>query len=151
MQLIAITGMLHQPKATFTQALIEALFVETDRLVLIDNGDIPLSLDSVTRRRLAGGCVCCSLAAALIPLVWRLDADYALLLVSAAADPETLAFMLDSLRGVRMQITTIALIDALTQDRYPHLVHKLVFYNDLVLYEPFAYEEGVHATVRLSL
>ncbi len=151
MQLIAITGMLHQPKATLTQALITALSAETDRLALIDNSDVPLSLDSVTRQRLAGGCVCCSLAAALIPLVWRLDADYALLPVSASADPETLAFMLDSLRSVRVQITTIALIDALTQDRHPYLARKLVFYSDLQVYEPFDFSEAVYAAVRIPV
>ena len=151
MQLIAITGMLHQPKATFTQALIKALSAETDRLTLIDNGDMPLSLDDVTRRRLAGGCVCCSLAAALIPLVSRLDVDYALLLVSAAADPEALAFLLDSLRGVRMQVTIITLIDALTQDRHPHLARKLTFYSDLQVYEPFDFSEAVYAAVRIPV
>ena len=151
MQLIVITGMLHQPKAMLTEALIEALSAETDRLALIDNSDTPLMLDKVTRQRLAGGCVCCSLAAALIPLVWRLDADYALLPVSSSADAEALAFMLDSLRGERIRITTTALIDHLTQVRYPHLARKLAFYSDIQVYEPFVYEEAVHAAVRLPL
>lgn len=151
MRLIAITGMLHQPKAALTRALIDALTTDTDRLALIDNSDIPLMLNDVMRRRLAGGCVCCSLAAALIPLVWRLDADYALLPVSSSADPQALALILDSLRGGRVQITTIALIDAMTQDRHLHLGRKLAFYSDIALYEPFAYEEVVHAAVRLSL
>lgn len=151
MQLIAITGMLHQPKVTLTRALIDALSAETDRLALIDNSDTPLMLDDVPRRRLAGGCVCCSLAAALIPLVWRLDADYALLPVSSSADPEALALILGGLRGGRVQIATIALIDTMTQDRHPHLARKLAFYSDMALYEPFAYEEALHAVVRLSL
>jgi predicted nucleic acid-binding protein len=150
-QLIVIIGMLHQPKAALTRMFIEALSAETDRLALLDNSDASLGLDGVTRQRLAGGCVCCSLAAALIPLVWRLDAEYVLLPVSASADPEALAFMLDSLRGERIRITTIALIDALTQDQHPHLARKLAFYSDLALYEPFDYQEAVHAAVRLSL
>lgn len=151
MQLIAITGMLHQPKATFTQALIKKLSAETDRLALIDNSDAPLELGGVTRQRLAGGCVCCSLAAALIPLVWRLDADYALLPVSSSADPETLALILDSLRSGRIQITTVSLIDVLTQTRHPHLAKKLTFYSDLQVYEPFDFSEAVHAAVRIPV
>ena len=42
MRLIAITGMMHQPKARFTQALVEVLSAETDRLALMDNSDVPL-------------------------------------------------------------------------------------------------------------
>jgi len=150
-QLIAITGMLHQPRAKLTQAFIEALSAKTERLVLIDNSDVPLTLDLVTRQRLAGGCVCCSLAAALIPLVWRLDADYALLPVSSSADPETLAFILNSLRNGRIQITTVSLIDGLTQTRHPHLAQKLAFYSDLQVYEPFDFAEAVHAALRVPV
>lgn len=85
------------------------------------------------RRRLVGGCVYCSLAAAIIPLVWRLETDYGLLLVSSSADPEVRALVLDSLRSRRIQITTVALIDGLTQTRHPHLAQKLAFYSDLPL------------------
>ena len=151
MHLIVITGMLHQPKATLTRMFIEALSAETRRLALFDNSDVPLNLDIMTRQRLAGGCVCCSLAAALIPLVWRLDADYALLPVSSSADPEALALVLDSLRSRRIQITTVALIDGLTQTRHPHLAQKLAFYSDLPLVEPFDFGEAVHAVVRVPM
>ena len=141
MQLIAITGMPHQPKARFTQALIEMLSEETDRLALIDNSDAPLAIDGVRRQRLAGGCVCCSLATALISQLGRLDADYTLLPVSALADPETLASILDSLRSEVIQIRTVSLIDRLTQIRNPHLTRKLKFYSDIQVYEPFDFSE----------
>ena len=147
MHLIAVTGMMHQPKATLTQAFASRLVTMTDRLFLIDNSDAPLILDDMTRKRLGGGCVCCSLAASLIPLVTRLDADYALLPVTAAADPEALALVLDSLRGTRTQITTITLIDNKTEERYPYLAQKLTFYSDITLHEPFNYEEAIHATL----
>ncbi len=124
MQLIVIIGMLHQPKARFTQALIEALSEETDRLALLDNSDAPLAIAGVRRQRLAGGCVCCSLAPALISQLSRLDADYALLPVSAMADPGALASILDSLRSERVQITTVSLIDNLTQNHNPHLTRN---------------------------
>ncbi|MDE0609382.1 MAG: hypothetical protein OXH77_05645 [Anaerolineaceae bacterium] len=145
MQLIAITGMLHQPKARFTQALVEVLSAETDRLALIDNSDVPLAIDGVTRQRLAGGCVCCSLATALVSLPGRLNADYALLPVSALADPEALASILDSLRSECIQITTVSLIDTLTLVRSPHLRQKLEIYSDFQFYEPFDFPEIVHA------
>lgn len=145
MQLIAITGMLHQPKARFTGALIEVLSAETDRLALIDNCDMPLSIDGVKRQRLAGGCVCCSLATALITQLGRLDADYALLPVSALADSEALATILDSLRSERVQIATVSLIDTLTRVRNPYLARKLKLFSDLQVYEPFDFSEAVHA------
>lgn len=148
MQLIAITGMLHQPKARFTQALIELLSAETDRLALLDNSDVPLAIDGVTNRRLTGGCVCCSLATALIWQLGRLDADYALLPVSALADPGALAFLLDSLRSERIQTTTVSLIDTLTQIRNPYLARKLELYSDFQVHEPFDMSEAVHAVVR---
>ncbi len=147
MRLIAITGMLHQPKARFTQELIEVLSEETDRLALLDNSDAPLAIDGVRRQRLAGGCVCCSLAAALISTLGRLDAEYALLPVSALADPGALASILDSLRSERVQITTVSLIDRLTQIRNSYLTRKLESYSDLQLYEPFDFSEAVNAAI----
>ncbi|MDE2821130.1 MAG: hypothetical protein OXT68_08040 [Chloroflexota bacterium] len=153
MRLIAITGMLHQPKARFTQALMGVLSAETDRLALIDNSEAPLAIaiDGLTRHRLAGGCVCCSLAPALISQLGRLEADYALLPVSALADPGTLALILDNLRGERIQITTVSLIDNLTQTRKPYLTRKLTYYSDFQVYEPYDFSEAVHAAIGLPL
>ena len=151
MRLIAITGMLHQPKARFTQALVEVLSAETDRLALIDNSDAPLAIDGVARQRLAGGCVCCSLATALVSLPGRLHADYALLPVSALADPEALATILDSLRSECIQITTVSLIDTLTQARHPYLRQKLEIYSEFQVYEPFDFPEIVHAATGVPL
>jgi hypothetical protein len=151
MRLIVITGMRHAAKVELAQRLIQALSAQNASLTLLDNGDEPLKLDSVTRQRLAGGCVCCSLAAALIPLVWRLETDYGLLLTSSSADPEALALILDSLRSGRIQITTLALIDTLTKDRHPHLAQKLAFYSDHAMYEPFDFMEAADAAVRVSV
>ena len=151
MRLIAITGMLHQPKARFVRALIEALSAETERLALMDNCDVPLATDGVRRQRLAGGCVCCSLATALITRLGRLDADYALLPVSALADPGALAAILDSLRSERIQITTVSLIDTLTQIHNPYLTRKLESYSDFQVHEPFEFSETVHAAIGVPL
>ena len=147
MRLIAITGMLHQPKAKFTRALIELLSTKTDRLALMDNSDVPLAIDGVTSQRLTGGCVCCSLATALVSLLGRLDADYALLPVSALADPGALASILDSLRSERIQITTVSLIDTLTQTRNPYLTRKLESYSDFQVQEPFEMSDTIHAAI----
>ena len=151
MRLITITGMLHQPKAGFTRALIEVLSAETDRLALLDNSDLPLAIDGVTRQRLAGGCVCCSLATALIAQLGRLEADYALLPVSALADPEALATILDSLQSERVQIATVSLINNLTRIRDPYLTRKLESYSDVQVYEPFDFPETVHAAIGAPL
>ena len=151
MRLIAIIGMQHQPKARFTQALVEALSGETDRLALLDNNDVPLAIDGVTRQRLAGGCVCCSLAAALILQLGRLDADYALLPVSAMADPEALASILVSLRGEGMRASTVSLIDNLTRNHNPYLTRKLENHSDFQVYEPFDFPEAVHAAIGAPL
>ena len=151
MRLITITGMLHQPKALFTRALIEVLSAETNRLALIDNSDLPLAIDGVTRQRLTGGCACCSLATALIKQLGRLEADYAFLPVSAMADPQALATILDSLRSERVQIATVSLIDNQTQIRNPYLTQKLEFYSDIQVYEPFDFPETVHAAVGAPL
>ncbi len=151
MRLIAIIGMLHQPKARFTQALIEVLSAKSDRLALIDNCDMPLTISGVARQRLTGGCVCCSLAAALISRLGRMDADYALLPVSAQADPAALASILESLRSERIQITTVSLIDALTQFRNPYLARKLKSYSDFQVHEPFDFSEALHAALGAPL
>ncbi len=150
MRLIVITGMLHQPKARFTQALIEVLSAKTDRLALIDNSDAPLAIAGLRRQRLAGGCVCCSLAPALISQLGRLDADYAILPVSAQADSGALATILDGLRSEDLQITTVSLIDRLAQTHNPYLARKLKAYSDIQVYEPFDFSEAVHAALGLE-
>ena len=147
MRLIAITGMRHQQKARFTQALVEVLSAETGRLALMDNSDVPLAIAGVRRQRLTGGCVCCSLAPALISHLGRLDADYALLPVSALADPGALASILDGLRSERIQITTVSLIDNLTQIRNPYLTRKLESYSDIQVHEPFDMQETVLSAI----
>lgn len=151
MHLIVITGMRQDAKSTLTHLLVERLISQNASLTVFDNGDEPLKLDTVIRRRLVGGCVCCSLAAAIIPLVWRLETDYGLLLVSSSADPEALALVLNSLRSRRIQITTISLIDVLTQTCHPHLAQKLAFYSDLPLVEPFDFGDAVRAVVRVPM
>ncbi len=147
MRLIVISGMLHQSKAAFTQSLVEALLDATDSLALLDNNDVPLAIAGLERQRLAGGCVCCSLAAALITKLGRLDAEYALLPVSAMADPAALASILDSLRSDRVRITTVSLIDSLTQNHNPYLAHKLELHSDFQVYEPYDFSAAAHALV----
>ena len=112
---------------------------------------MPLKIDGVTSQRLTGGCVCCSLATALISQLGRLDADYALLPVSALADPGALASILDSLRSEHIQITTVSLIDKLTQIRNPYLMRKLEAYSDFLVHEPFDLTEAVRAAIGAPL
>jgi len=149
MRLIAITGMRHDAKVRLIQSLIASINLQDASLTLLDNGDEPLKLDAITRQRLAGGCVCCSLAAALIPIVWRLETDYALLLVSASADPETLARLLDSWQGTQVEVRTLALIDAYTHAHFPYLAQRLGFYATHPCHEPFDFAEVADAALRI--
>jgi G3E family GTPase len=132
MQLIAITGMRYAPKVALVHELAAEHAAAGARLALLDNTEQPIRLDGVQRSRFAGGCVCCTLAASLIPTVWRLDADVALLPVSASADPEALARVLQTIQNTRVHARTIALIDEHTQEHHPYLAQRLSFYADEV-------------------
>lgn len=145
MHLIAITSTLHQPKALLVEALVQAL--PASRLFLIDNADKPIKIENIMVKRLSGGCVCCSLAGALIPLIARLNADYVLMPVSSRADAESLSLLLDNLRDEHLRITKIALIDEVTRMRHPYLAQNLARHSDIVLYEPFIYDRVVQMAI----
>lgn len=134
MQLIAITGMRYAPKVALVHELAARHAAAGARLALLDNSEKPihLDMDNVQRSRFAGGCVCCTLAASLIPVVWRLEVDVALLLVSASADPEALARVLQTIQNTRVRAHTIALIDEHTREHFPYLAQRLIFYADEV-------------------
>jgi G3E family GTPase len=132
MQLIAITGMRYAPKVALVHKLAAEHAAAGARLALLDNTEQPIRLDGVQRSRFADGCVCCTLAASLIPIVWRLDADVALLPVSASADPEALARVLQTIQNTRVHAHTIALIDEHTRKHHPYLAQRLSFYADEV-------------------
>lgn len=132
MQLIAITGMRYGPKVALVHALAAQYSADGQRVALLDNTEKPIQLDGVKHSRFAGGCVCCTLASSLIPIVWKLDADVALLPVSASADPETLARVLQTIQNTRIQARTIALIDDHTRQQHPYLAQRLAFYADEV-------------------
>lgn len=132
MQLIAITGMRYAAKAALVRDLAAQYSAAGQRVALLDNTEQPIQLDGVDRSRFAGGCVCCTLAGSLIPTVWRLEADVALLPVSASADPEMLARVLQTIQNTRVQAYTIALIDDHTRQQHPYLAQRLAFYADEV-------------------
>ncbi len=132
MQLIAITGMRYGPKVALVRELAEQHSAAGRRVALLDNTEKPIQLDGVDRSRFAGGCVCCTLASSLIPVVWKLEADVALLPVSASADPETLARVLQTIQNTRVHAHTIALIDDHTRQHHPYLAQRLAFYADEV-------------------
>jgi hypothetical protein len=145
MRLYAITGMRYAPKVALTKALASALAAAGQRVMLFDNTEQPIALDDTARQRFAAGCVCCSLAASLIPAVWNADCDAALLPVGAAADPEMLAHVLHTIQNTRVQATTIALIDAHTRQHAAYAAKRLAFYADNVFHEPFDVDAMVRA------
>jgi hypothetical protein len=151
MHLFAITGLRQDMKRALALTLIERISGRGKTLTLLDNSDEPEQWEAVSRQRLVGGCVCCSLAAAMIPIVWRLPTDCSILITSVSADPETLARLLDSFTGTHIHAVTFALVDERTRETIPYLAQKLAFYARYTLYEPFCLEESVDAALRLSL
>jgi G3E family GTPase len=131
-QLIAITGMRYGPKVALVRELAAQHSAAGLRVALLDNTEQPIQLNGVDRSRFAGGCVCCTLAGSLIPTVWKLEADVALLPVSASADPEMLARVLETIQNTRIQAHIIALIDDHTRQQHPYLAQRLAFYANEV-------------------
>lgn len=151
MRLFAITGLRQDMKSALAQTLIKRISQRGNTLTLLDNSDDPQQWAAVSRQRLIGGCVCCSLASALIPVVWKLQTDYAILITASSADPELLARLLDSFAGTHVHTVTFALVDDRTRNTIPYLARKLTFYAHYSLYEPFCLEESVDAALRISL
>lgn len=134
--LLVLVGLTVGAKATLATTLTHALHAAGRTVTLLDNSDRPLRLAFPTMR-LPAGCACCTLAGRLFPAVARITTDTALLVVSAQAQPELLARVLDSLRGPTCTITTIALLDQHTRARFPHLAEQYLMMADVVLSEPF--------------
>jgi G3E family GTPase len=135
--LIALTGLGADAKARFALALLARLQSEGKQIAVIDNNDKPLIfLDPhyqqglVGSTRLSAGCVCCALAPDLIAAVHKYvratpAPDVLLMPVSALAEADALAVVLASLAQPALSITTIALIDDRTRQRFPHLAERL--------------------------
>lgn len=134
--LLVLVGLPVGHKATLAATLAHALHAAGRTVTLLDNSDRPLRLAFPTVR-LPAGCVCCTLAGRLFPVVAQVTTDTALLVVSAQAQPELLARVLDSLRSPTRTITTIALLDQQTRARFPHLADQYLLMADVVLAEPF--------------
>lgn len=146
-RLLVITGVRHAPKTALAYTLIKRITARGDDVMLLDNGDVPFQVDDVTRQRLAGGCVCCSLAGSLLPVVWRLQSPYAVLMTSAATDPEILDRLLKTFKGTHIHVQTFAVIDQDTITRFSHLARKLHFYASTVFAEPFDFSEVIDAVL----
>lgn len=138
--LLVLVGLPVGAKATLAVTLAHALPAAGRTVTLLDNGDTPVPPDTlppVKRIRLPGGCVCCTVAGRLFPAVARVTTDTALLVVSALAQPELLARVLDALRTPTCTITIIALLDQHTRVRFPYLADQYLLMADVVLSEPF--------------
>jgi hypothetical protein len=165
MRLIAIAGQQSRAKRACAHDLIAALTAQGATVTLLDNSDDLLTLDALSAAaetgafaqvRLRGGCICCTLAARLIPTVWRVTTEYTVLVTSSLADPEVLAHTLAQVQGPRadataVAVTSVALIDQHTQAQYPYLAHKFAQHLAHALYEPFDFRGFIHATLRLPM
>jgi hypothetical protein len=140
MKLIAIIGMRYAPKVSLVHTLSQHYSALGQSVTLLDNTEKPIMLNTTQKQRFVGGCVCCSLASSLIPTVWKLESDVAILATSASADPDTLNHVLQTVQNTRVQAFTIALIDQHTQENHPYLAQKMLVYSNLVLKEPFDFE-----------
>jgi hypothetical protein len=140
MKLITIIGMRYMPKVDLVHALAKYYSTLGQSVTLLDNTEKPIALNITQKQRFVGGCVCCSLASSLIPTVWKLESDVAILATSASADPDTLNHLLQTVQNTRIQAFTIALIDQYTQANHPYLAQKMLVYANLALKEPFDFE-----------
>jgi G3E family GTPase len=134
--LLVLVGLPVAPKATLAATLANALHAEGRTITLLDNSDRPLR-QAFPTVRLPAGCVCCTVAGRLFPAVAQVTTNMALLVVSAQAQPELLARVLDSLRRPTCTITIIALLDQQTYTRFPYLAEQYLLMADIVLSEPF--------------
>jgi hypothetical protein len=133
MKLLALAGLDHQWKEAVTVQLARALQAAGRSVAVLDNGDQPLRFDGVPHLRLAGGCVCCTLAARLAPALQRFDADVVLLPVSAAAQPGMLRQMLDLLRGPHLDVALLGLLRQADAQHHPYFAAQLSLHVDATL------------------
>ncbi len=142
--LLALCGVPVRAKITLATTLLHALHAAGRQVLLLDNGDVPVPPAElpplVTRARLTGGCVCCTLAGRLIPQIARTPSDTALLISSARAEPALLAHLLGTLQHPQRRIASVALLDEQTCTRHPHLADQYRLYADLLLLPPYAPE-----------
>jgi hypothetical protein len=125
------------------------LMASGQRVTLIDNGTRPVEpLSGVTVQRIAGGCVCCSLAGQLYRVMAGIDQGVAVLIASESAQPEALRLILENLRDGQpgLEFRLLALVDDRTCDCFPHVRQMLEDAADDVLYPPFAPEKALAAT-----
>jgi hypothetical protein len=149
MKLIVLAGLPVYEKAEFASELARMLLASGRRVTLIDNGARPVEPPSgVTVRRIAGGCVCCSLAEQLYQVMAEIDQGVAVLIASESAHPEALRLILENLRAGQpgLEFRLLALVDDRTCDCFPHVRQMLEDAADDVLYPPFAPEEALAAT-----
>jgi G3E family GTPase len=135
MKLIAVTGMAVAPKERLVTQLVQQHTAKGETVTLLDNGDRRLRLDAVPTVRLPAGCVCCSLASQLLRAARSAQTDVIVLLVSALADPATLAYIISMLSATGWAVTTVAFVDEPTRARFPHLAEQLTLHADYTLDE----------------
>lgn len=141
--LLALCGVPVRAKIALAITLLHALHAAGRQVLLLDNGDVPVplaELPPITRVRLTGGCVCCTLAGRLIPQLAHTSSDTALLISSARAEPAMLAHLLGTLQHPQRRIASVALLDPATCTRHPHLADQYQLYADLLLLPPYAPE-----------
>lgn len=130
MKLIVLTGLAVTARARLALELARTLTARGERLTLLDNCERPIRLEGVPTVRLAPGCACCGIAAALFQAVQRAETNLLLLVVSAQANPEALDRVVTRLGGPDRQVVTIALVDAYTRMHLPYLADCLDRYAD---------------------
>ena len=139
--LLALCGVPVRAKIALATTLLHTLHAAGRQVLLLDNGDVPVPTDGllpISRVRLTGGCVCCTLAGRLIPQIVRTPSDTALLISSARAEPALLAHLLGTLQHPQRRIASVALLDEQPCTRHPHLADQYQLYADLLLLPPYA-------------
>jgi hypothetical protein len=133
MNLVAIAGLAPEGKARLSLHLARHWAGRTESCLIVDNNDQALDVAArqlAAYKRLAGGCVCCSLAGQLIPLVGGLQAQHLIMPVSMQAEPEALRMLLDQL-GLPYRL--VAYVEPQHSDRAAYLLGRLQHFADLSL------------------
>jgi len=149
MKLIALSGLQADLKAEVALGLARTLIDSGASVTLLDNNDHKMAVEGIESVRFGGGCVCCSMAAQLFPAVWKLKTDYALLVTSSAASPETLAYVMGQVRGERVSVATFALIDDFTRTEIPYLADQLTWYADCAFSETTPIQDILDAALNI--
>ncbi|MCR3922579.1 MAG: GTP-binding protein [Firmicutes bacterium] len=138
MHLLLIAGFLGTGKTTFSIQVATECIRQGRKVAMLVNEIGEIGIDGQLMRELdldvwemSNGCICCTLAADLVPTLEKLDQEYAVDLIlmepSGAADPESILRTLVYYKGRPLEsIYTVTLLDPLRLPELYEVVTPLI-------------------------